>query len=377
MRRVLIPFILIALLLYSGCNSAPATQQVPPDQTVNQESRTFSKGFTLENQSDPELTDRSSNYITEEFTGIQGVIWNPIRFLDNDRFLYLATNMDNTDPWIYCYNLKTKKADKLYPSEGGFGNLFIQNIDSYSMVDSTALVSIKNNQVSNKVLFEDWKQKNQQYKACDAIANPRTGKVVLVDNNTKKCTLTDLNLEKAVDLPFMGVYSACWADDNNIIFGAFDNFKERQGSAVITYNIQNEVTAKTYLGDDQVFVGPGRDSDDYCEFAYQDDYHGSPGALGVIGYAQNKIIFFEFKNIADMDFQYHWIIAAATEKPIDWEAWGRTTEGTVRLCVYDVATNAYIIRDKALPRPAGMIVSPDGRTIVYKTFGKDYINREK
>ncbi|AHF11234.1 MULTISPECIES: hypothetical protein [Dehalobacter] len=80
---------------------------------------------------------------------------------------------------------------------------------------------------------------------------------------------------------------------------------------------------------------------------------------------------------ADMRFQHHWIIAAATEKPIDWEEWGSTTEETVCLCVYDVATNSYVVRDKDLPRPAGMIISPDSKTIVYKTFRGNYINQKK
>ncbi|ADY55178.1 hypothetical protein Sgly_0827 [Syntrophobotulus glycolicus DSM 8271] len=377
MRRVLILFILIALLFYSGCNSTPVEQQVSTDQTVNQAAiRTFSNEFILENKSIPELKDQSFNYITKEFNGIQGVIWNPICFLDNDRFLYLVTNMDYTDPWVYCYNLKTNKADKLYPSEGGFQNVFIQNSDSFSMVDSTALVSVEKNQVKNKTLFEDWKQKYKQYESCDVIANPRTGKVVLVDNHTKKCTLTDLNLQKAVELPLTGVYSACWIDDNNIILGAFDHFKERQGSAVITYNIKNETTTKTYLGE-RFFVGPSRDSDEYCGFAYLDDDRGPLNTFGVIDYTRNKIIFLDFQNTSDIKFQSHWVITATTEKPIDWEAWEKTTEGTVQLCVYDVAANSYIIRDKALPRQAGMIISPDGRTIVYKTFEKNYINWEK
>ncbi len=378
MRRLVIPFFFIILLFFSGCNSVPVTQEIPPDQTVNQkDSQTFSGEFTLENISAPELTDQSSNYITEEFADIQGVIWNPLCFLDNDRFLYLATNLDYTDPWVYCYNLKTGKADKLYPSEGGFVNLFVQDNDCYSMTDGTALVSIGNNRVSNKILFKDWKQKHPQYENCDVIANPRNGKVILLDNNAHICLLTDLNLEKTVELPFKGVYSTNWIDDNRIILGAFDNFENREGSAVITYNVQNEFTRKTYIGNDKFFIGPKRDSDQYCGFVCLDDYHGPPKTLGVVDYARNKIIFFDFENIADMSFQHHWIITAATEEPIDWEAWGRTTEGTVCLCVYDVATNSYVVRGKDLPRSAGMIISPDGRTIVYKTFEKNYINREK
>lgn len=374
MRRGLIS-VLFILLFFSGCASVSSTKQEQPAK--QEESRIFTKEFSLEQNINPELKDQTQNYITKEFTNINGVIWNPIRFLDNDHFLYVASSLDYTDPWVCLYDFKTKKTQKLYPSEGGYKNLFIQNENNYSLTDNSALVSISQNQVSNKILFRDWKEKYQKYEAYDVIANPNNGKLVLVDKNSKNCILTDLELENVKDLPFDGVYSACWIDNDNIIFGAFDNIQERKGSAVVIYNIQSEKTTKTYIDDTRVFVDPGRDSDEYCGFAYLDDYHGPPGAFGIVNYEKEKINFLNFKNIADMNFQYHWLITAVADQTIDWEAWGSTLDGIVSLCVYDIDRNSYEIRDNAIPRPAGMIISPDGKTIIYKTFNKAFINVEK
>lgn len=71
------------------------------------ESRTFSKEFALEHRTDPPLTDQSSAYLTEDFGGIEGTGWVPIRFVDNDSFLYRERAEDSQNPWVCRYHLRT------------------------------------------------------------------------------------------------------------------------------------------------------------------------------------------------------------------------------------------------------------------------------
>ncbi|WP_242822981.1 hypothetical protein [Syntrophobotulus glycolicus] len=380
MKKTYFPFLLSAVLLFSGCGSVPVEQRITPEQAVTGgESRTFSKEFALEHRTDPPLTDQSSAYLTEDFGGIEGTGWVPIRFVDNDSFLYRERAEDSQNPWVCRYHLRTGQKDKLFPVQGGAGNLFRENASNFSFADNLGVISIKDDRIETEISFASWKQEHQEYEACDIVANPRTGKIALVDNTTWKCILTDFDLKEVSALPFEGVYRAGWVDDDNLILGAFDQVEKHQGSAVITYNIQDKATTKTYIGDNEVFVDPYRDSGDYCGFTYLDDDHGPPGTLGVVDYTKNKIIFLKLSNIAwYLNLQYNWVIAAAADQPIDWDVWGGTTEGTVNLCVYDAAAGSYGIRARNLSRPNGaVIISPDGRTIIYQSFSKNYLIREK
>ncbi|WP_028306670.1 hypothetical protein [Desulfitibacter alkalitolerans] len=390
MLRLFMIIIFCLLFLSSGCyflSNEP--EDVKPSVNLGK-SYDFSKEFVLETRITPKLVDKSFNYITREFEELDGLyrdnFWTPVCFLDNDNFLYLARLPKEDNFYMYRYNLKTKKIDRLFQDVNDYAqNLYIKNTNNFAVVDHLALVLIKNDELDKQILFPKQMIEEQiNFEVHSIVAHPYTGNVLIQDKEW--WYLTDLNFKDFSKLTFKeNIYRACWVDEENLILGAFDDIEKYKGSSIITYNISKESKTKTYIGDDKFFIDPYRNNENYCGFTYINDYTGPPhGTIGIIDYSSNKLIFLELENVAYLSrLQGNLVAASVADSPIDWNEWGRTTEGTVNLCVYDVATDTYVIRGKNLSRENrnvigdNIIISPDGSTLIYHSLHKHYISYPK
>ena len=418
MKRLFTVILLTGYLLLSGCSS-PLSDVTSPDTKIPQAEpstsngtstdtdqpstflrnmpgtkkivpKTSADGFSLEYITYPELSDQSANHITKEFVDLEGLfkynILSPICFLDNENFLFSARKTEELNENVYRYNLKTKALKELFqdPRSSKTPDLFILNSAHFVIGYDKASFFIDNDRVSKEILLESLQEKYKEYDIPQIAVNPETGKVILLDYSKKRCYLTDLNTEEIVELPFQGVYRVCWIDDETLFLGTFNKIDRYvEGSAIVTYNIRTKATTKTYLGEYEVFGNSYRSGDKYYGFNFLIDYFGSPhGTIGVIDYTEKKILFLELENaVDDLSLRNNWVVAVVADKPVDWKVWGRTVKDTVLLCVYDVATESYTIRAKNLPKPSmgvstsSMIISPDGKTIIYQSEDKAYINQ--
>ncbi len=380
MKRFL-PTFLLFIVLFVGCSKTLELQKTTQPDKHNQINNTYSpdKGFVIEHRIGSDLIDKSSSYITEKFNGIEGRNWIPLFFLDNENFLYQTHGPMGGNSWLYKYNIKNKKSDKLFPLDGYVQPFSIQDSENFTISDNIRMLTVKNNNISKQILFQDWKEQHSEYKSYEIAGNPDNQKLFIF-NTTKNSILTDINLANTIELPFKGVYRASWIDNNNLVIGAFDNVKELSGSAIITYNIQTKSTTKTYLSDNEVFVDPYRMNNNYVRFTPINNNKIVSGNIGIVDSKNNKLIFFKLDNVVDLELKldYKWVLSINTEKPVDFNLWYGTTDGFVRLSVYDVNEGTYIIRDNKMSRPnGGMIISPDGKTIIYLAIDTIYINYEK
>jgi len=388
------PFITIPILCFililAGCHAPNNIDEQTQQSLLKRvEPLNFSQPFMLETIESPKLADKSREFRTEEFKDLDGIFednyWNPLVFLDNENFLFIARLLGEED-YVYRYNLNTKQIQKLFRNYSFAENLFIKGFSNFGVAQSTALVVLKDDQLDKEIQEFELQEKQREFEHIDIVANPYNEKLVI--KGDEKWYLTDLNFTEIFPLPFKDkdIYRACWADENNLLLGAFDDIEAREGSVILTYNIIDETTTETYIGDDKVFVDPYRISDDYCGFTFIDDNIGPPdGTIGIVDYTKNRVIFLRLDNAEDcLSLQRNWVAAVVANKPINWKEWGRTTKGKVNLVVYDVATDTYIIRAKNLPRSnnevmgRNIIISPDGNTIIYHSIDKKhFINRKK
>ncbi len=380
MKKILTTFLLF-IVLFVGCSKTLESQKTTQSDKQNQLNNTYSpdKGFLIDHRICCDLIDKSSSYITEEFNEIDEKNWTPLFFLDNDNFLYQTHGSMGGNSCLYKYNIKNKRSDKLFPLDGYVQPFSIQDSENFTISDDIRMLTVKNNNISKQILFQDWKEQHSDYKSYEIVGNPHNKKLFIF-NTTENCILTDSNLENTIELPFKGVYRACWIDNDNLVIGTLDNVKELSGSAIITYNIQTRSTTKTYLRDKEVFVDPYRINDNYCGFTSTNDNKIVSGNIGILDFKNNKLIFLKLDNVVDQELKldYKWVLSINTEKPVDSNLWYGTTDGFVRLCVYDVSEGTYIIRDNEIYRPnGGMIISPDGKTIIYLAIDTIYINYEK
>lgn len=376
-----LPAFLLLIVFFVGCSKTlePKKETQPDKQNQHNNAYSPDKGFIIEHRIGCELIDKSSGYITEEFNGIEGRNWTPISFLDNENFLYQTRGPMGGNGWLYKYNIKNKKSDKLFALDGYVQLFNIQDSENFTISDDIRMLTVKNSNIERQVLFQDWKKQHSKYESYDIVGNPDNEKIFIY-STTKKCILTDLNLENIIELPFKGVYRACWIDNNNLIMGTFDNVKDLSGSAIITYNIQDKSTTKTYLSNKEVFVDPYRMNDNYGSFTPISDNTFVSGNIGIMDFKNNKVIFLKLDNIVDQELKldYKWVLAINIKKPVDFKLWYGTTDGLVRLCVYDINEGTYIIRDNEIARPnGGAIISPDGKTIIYMAMDAIYINYKK
>ena len=432
MKRLFIVAFLIGYLLLSGCSS-PMEDTTPPDTQMPQVEpsednsaspvpqvepstnnsvppeteqpsmflgnmpgtkkvipRTSTDGFSLEYITYPELSDQSSSYITEEFLDIENAFsnksWAPISFLDNENILISAKKQDEPDYKIYRYNLKLKELNELFEDSRytKFPDLFILNSAHFALGYTSSAVFIDNNKLSKVIKIESFQEKYREYTIPKMAVNPETGKVILLDHPDGRVFLSDLNAEEFVELPIQGAYNACWVDNENLLFSTVDKGERyAAGGAIVTYNIRNKASTKTYLGEKEEFGNPYRSSAEYYGFNFLGGYTGQPhGTIGVLDYPGQRVLFLELENVVNGLFlRNNWVVAAVADKPFDWKTWSRTSEDKVLLCVYDVATESYTIRAKNLPKPSrfvstsSTIISPDGNTIIYLAEDKVYINK--
>lgn len=247
MKRFL-PLFLSFAVFFAGCGKTIEPQKTTQSDKQDQLNNTYSpdKGFLIEHRTGCDLIDKSSNYITEEFNGIDEKNWIPLFFLDNENFVYQTSGTIGEKSCLYKYNTKNKKSDKLFPLDGYVQPFSIQDSENFTISDNHRMLTVKNNNISKQILFQEWKEQHSEYESYEIVGNPDNQKLFIF-NTMKNCILTDLNLGNPIELPFKGVYRACWIDNNNLIIGAFDNVKEHSGSAIITYNIQTRVQQKLIL----------------------------------------------------------------------------------------------------------------------------------
>lgn len=358
--------------------------------------KTSTSAYSLEYITYPKLSDESVNYTTKAFQELEGLfkdnIWSPIYFIDNDSILLSAIKLDEQEEKLYRYNLKTKDLKKLYqdPKNSRIPDLFITNSSKFGIGYDNTFIFINNDRFVKEIQLESLQERYKKNNISQISINPITEKGILLDYLQKKSYLTDLVTGQIEELPFQGVYRALWIDNYNLLLGTFDkidNSRHFEGSAIITYNIRSKTSSKTYLGEKMVFGNSYRSSDNYYGFNFLIDYTGPPhGTIGVINNEKKRIMFLELEKAVDnLSLRNNWIVTAIadTDKPVNWEVWCRTTEDKVLLCVYDVASETYIIRAKDLPKPSkfvtnqSMIISPDGKTIIYLATDKAYINQVK
>lgn len=366
----------------------PGTKKVVP--------KTSDDGLSLEYITYPKLSDQSSNYITKEWLDLLKIfeydLFVPICFLDNENILISGRKRGEADEIIFRYNLNTKELVKVFkdPRYAGEPDLFINDHTHFVLSYDQALFFIDNDEVSKEIFIEDFQKKFKKYEIPQMAVHPETGKVLLLDYSNNSCLLTNLQASEFEELPFSRVYTAGWIDKENIFLFTFDSIdrpgKYFTGSALVIYNVENKTSAKTYLGEKEVFGLSYLSGAGYRGFNFLIDYAGPPyGTIGVLDYQEKRILFLELENAAtSLYLRNNWIVVAVADKPIDWKVWGRTPEDKVLLCVYDVATGSYTIRAKGLSNPGkynmvtdNAIISPDGKTIIYLTEGKPYINQAK